>query len=62
VPVHTGSYYTVSSTVGVDTSTTDPRYMLDLIKVGEGREGEEWMEKEKEKMNVRDEVTSNSSH
>jgi hypothetical protein len=36
--------------------------MLDLIKVGEGREGEEWMEKEKEKMNVRDEVTSNSSH
>ena len=62
MPVHTGPHYTVVNTVEVDTSTTDPRYMLDLIEVGEGREGEEWMEKEKEKINVRDEVTNNNSH
>jgi hypothetical protein len=52
-----GSHHTVSSTVGADTSTIDPRWRVGFIEVGEGRE-DGW----ESKRNAKDEVTSNRSH
>jgi hypothetical protein len=43
VPIHTGSYHTVISTVGVDTSIIGPRWKVGSIKVGEvGRREVGW--------------------